>query len=263
MFEHYRTKGIIIKKEDRGEADQLLTIYTKHFGRLEILAKGIRKITSKLRSATEIFYLSKIEFIQGKTCKTLTDAILIDRFSNLRKDLKGLAVAYKISEICANLIKGEESDENIWHLLNEVFNKLNEPSFPHLSLLYYFFFWNFISFLGYQPDLFNCVDCQKKLTPTKLYFNPREGGIICEKCFSRQNFGEFKELKSCKKIYPHTKNLVVGVEPEVIKILRLILKGDWNILSRLKIGISDEKSLNIVSKNYLLEIDSILTKNKI
>ena len=76
MFLNYRTKGFIFKKEDRGEADQLFTIYTKDFGKLEILGKAIRKISSKLRSGAETFYLSEIEFIQGKTYKTLTDAIL-------------------------------------------------------------------------------------------------------------------------------------------------------------------------------------------
>ena len=88
MFVHHRTSGFILKKVDRKETDQLLTIYTKDFGKLEILAKAIRKISSKLKSGAEIFYLSEIEFIQGKTRKTLTDAILIEKFENLRKDLK-------------------------------------------------------------------------------------------------------------------------------------------------------------------------------
>lgn len=243
MFNRYRTKGIIIKKEDTGEADQLLTIYTKDFGRLEILGKGIRKIKSKLRSAAEIFYLSEIEFIQGRGYKTLTDAILIKRFSNLRKDLKRLALAYRISEICDNLVRGEEKDEKIWQLLIEAFEKLNNLSLviSHLSLLYYYFLWNFLSFLGYQPELFNCSLCQKKLIPDKLYFSPKEGGVICEKCFGKTK----KELK---------------IEPEVIKILRLILKRDWKILSRLKIEDSYQKSLKVVSAGYLSYINSFLSK---
>ncbi len=56
MFTHYRTQGIILKKEDRGEADRLFTIYTKDFGKLELLAKGERKIKSKLRGGLELFY---------------------------------------------------------------------------------------------------------------------------------------------------------------------------------------------------------------
>ena len=54
MFTHYRTKGFILKKRNQGEANQLFTVFTKDFGRIEILGKSIRKITSKLRAGARI-----------------------------------------------------------------------------------------------------------------------------------------------------------------------------------------------------------------
>jgi len=133
-----------------------------------------------LRSGAEIFYLSEIEFIQGKIHKTLTDAILIDKFKNLRKSLKRLATAYKISEVLDAMLKGQESDEKIWGLLNETFEKLNSPRMPNTEyqMLYYYFLWNLVSLLGYAPDFYNCAICQKRLIPENLYFNPKEGGLI-------------------------------------------------------------------------------------
>jgi len=237
MFVHYRTQGIILKKIDRGEADRIFTIYTKDFGKLELLAKAERKIKSKLRGGLEIFYLSEIEFIQGKTHKTLTDAISIEKFRKLRKSLKRLAIAYKISEVLDNLVKGQEPDEKIWQLLNEVFQKLNNLSFviSHWSLLYFYFLWNLLSILGYQPELYNCSLCQKKLIPEKLYFDPKEGGVICSGCFEK--------TKSGKK-----------VEPEIVKTLRLILERNWQILSKLKIELKYMKPLELVSENYLFFI---------
>ncbi|MBU4299449.1 DNA repair protein RecO [Patescibacteria group bacterium] len=249
MFEHYRTKGIFIKKEDRGESDQLFTIYTGGFGKLKVLGKGIRKITSKLRSGAEIFFLSEIEFIQGKNYRTLTDAIVLEKFSDMRDNLKRLAIACRISEVLDNLVRGQEVDQEIWQLLNESFEKLNnlkiDPTLSRippsgknllnpaesegkLKIVYYYFFWNLFSILGYQPELFNCVVCQKKLLPKNLYFNPKEGGVLCEKCFAKIKKG-------------------LEVEPEVIKILRLILERDWQILARLKVTNSEEKSLNLIS----------------
>ncbi|MEK7071705.1 MAG: DNA repair protein RecO, partial [Patescibacteria group bacterium] len=114
MFIHYRSRGLIFKKEERGEADLLFTVYTKDFGKLEILGKSVRKIASKLRPSAEVFYLSEIEFIQGKIQKTLTDATLVDKFSGIRGDLKKIRIAHKISEVLDNLIKGQEPDEKIW-----------------------------------------------------------------------------------------------------------------------------------------------------
>ncbi len=237
MFLHYRTQGLFLKKEDREEADQLFTIYTKDFGKLEVLGRAIRKITSKLRAGTEIFYLSEIEFIQGKTYKTLTDAISIEKFENLRKSLVRLKIAYKISEVFDNLVRGQEADEKIWRLLLEVIKILNKPEISNwkLRIVYYYFFWNLFSLLGYKPELYFCLSCQKRLRPEKLYFNSRAGGIICQNCF--------KEIKS-------------GIEtkPEIVKILREILKQDWKILSRLKVEKFHFDFLRKISENYCAQI---------
>ena len=240
MFIHYRTQGFIFKKEDRGEADQLFGVYTRDFGKLEILGRGIRKISSKLRSGAEVFYLNEIEFIQGKVHKTLTDAIPIEKFTNLRKDLKRLAIAYQISETLDNLVKGQEPDEKIWQILNEIFQTLNTNNLKPkaYNLIYYYFLWNLLSILGYQSELYYCALCQKKFGYSlgrceKLYFSPKEGGIICQNCFQK--------VKNGKKV----------VSSEVVKIFRLFLKKDWPTLLKLKIGPNHLKSIEEISSCYL------------
>ncbi len=236
MAVHYRTQGFVLKKTDLREADQVFDIYTKDFGKLEILGKAIRKIKSKLRSGTNLFYLSEVEFIQGKTYKTLTDAITIEKFKNIRNDLEKLKVTYQIAEVADNLIKGQEQDQEIWDLLNETLDKLNNLSFA-INLIYYYFFWNLLSILGYQIDLYNCVICRKNLIPLKLYFSSEEGGIICAMCFDKANER-------------------VDISSEVIKILRLLLKKDWNILLRLKIQDSYKEELETISEYYLKSLAS-------
>lgn len=239
MAVHYRTKGIIIKKTDRGEDDQVLTIYAKDFGRLEILGKAIRKIKSKLRSGADIFYLSDVEFIQGKNQKTLTDAENIEKFKNIWTDFKKLTIAHKIAEILDELIRGQEPDEHIFSSIIEVFEKLNNLKLktdpPRLKLIYYYFLWNLFSFLGYQPELFNCVVCQKKLIPYGLCFSAKEGGVIC---------------KSCAK----QKKDNIKISSDVVKVLRLILKKDWQVLSKLKIEQPSQILLEDIAENYYFHL---------
>ena len=185
---------MILKKSDRGEADRVFTIYTEDFGKLEILARAIRKIKSKLRGGADLFYLSEIEFIQGKTHKTLTDAILINSFKNVRSDLERLEVAYQIAETLDNLTPPEEKDEQIWQLTRKVFQKLNNYEIKNslkiknlkLKIIYYYFFWSLASILGYSPELQRDSLCGKK------------------------------------------------IDNDLAKILKLILKKDWQTLSRLK-----------------------------
>lgn len=243
MFVHYRTQGFILKKEDRGEADQLFTIYTKDFGKLDVLGKAIRKISSKLRSGAEVFYLTEIEFIQGKAFKTLTDAILINKFENLRKNLKALSVAHKISELLDKLVRGQEPDENLWELLNEVFKKLNDwvlvlkkqQDIWKLEIIYHYFLWNFFSILGYQQEFYRCAVCQKKILPVMNFFNPKEGGLVC---------------KQCKK----TINAEKEINSDTVKIIRILIKDDWQTLKKLKIEEENLKSLKIISNCYLSHI---------
>jgi len=267
MRTHYRTQGFILKKTDRGEADRIFTIYTKDFGKLEILGKAIRKISSKLRSGTELFYLSEVEFIQGKTHKTLTDVMLIESFPNLRKDLEKLSIAYRISEVLDDLIKGQEADEEIWELLEETFIKLNNLKIENekLKIIYYYFLWNILSISGYQPELYNCSLCQKKLLPEKLYFNSKEGGIICQNCFKKLKLVE--EDKSSSSLTERAKRSEGGKErtffdfaaarvgeeiaSETVKILRIILEKNWPLLSKLKVEEKYLKELVSVSKDYL------------
>ncbi|MBM3250732.1 MAG: DNA repair protein RecO [Candidatus Nealsonbacteria bacterium] len=251
MAVHYRTQGFVLKKEDFREADQIFSIYTKDFGKLEVLGRAIRKIKSKLRPGADIFYLSEIEFIQGKNYKTLTDATVINKFPEIRKDLNKLEIAYQITENANELIRGEEKDEAVFNLLNEVFNKLNNwkienslnPVFSQksggkLKIICHYFIWNLLSILGYQIDLYHCVKCQKKLNPGIMNFSPRNNGIVCFRCSN----GALKDK--------------ILITSETIKILRLFLKNNWNILSRLKIDQELKEPLEKFSRIYFSHIQT-------
>jgi len=226
-----------LKKTDRGEADRIFTIFTEDFGKMDLLARAERKITSKLRAGLEVFYLSEIEFIQGKAYKTLTDANLINNFKNLRNDLKKLATAYKISETLNDLVKGREPDKKIWQLLQETFDKLDNPRIlgSKYQILYHYFLWNLLLILGYELEIYNCISCGKKITPKDIFFSPKEGGLLCGECK--------KTIKSAKEI-----------DPNIVKTIRLLVKRDWSTLNKLKIGTEDLRQLSAVSNHYLLQI---------
>lgn len=247
MATHYRTQAFILNKADLWEADQVFTVFTKDFGKLKILGKAIRKIKSKLRAGIELFYLSEIEFIQGKNYKTLTDATAIEKLNNVKQDLEKLEIVSQIVENTDDLIRGEEKDEDVWNLLTEAFQKLEnyELGIKNYELIYYYFFWNLLSILGYQMDLYHCSNCQKKLIPEKLYFNPEEG-IICSGCLPAAGLSTELSRGPLAK--------AGEISPDVIKILRLFLEKDWNILLRLKIQDFHKKELEAISLDFLKSV---------
>ena len=241
MAVYYRTQGFIFKKKDMLEADRVFSVFTYDFGRLEIVARAVRKITSKLRGGIEIFSLSEIEFIQGKNRKTLTDTIAIEKFSNIIQDPVRLEISHKISDILDNFIKGQEKDEPVFTLLKETLNKLNSPKLQAFSiqLIYCYFLWNFLSALGYHPEIQKCAACGLKLNPYILYFSNKDGGIICKNCFS----SDIEAKKTCPEHYRR-------INSDIVKILRLILKKDWQILSKLKVEVFSLDLFKEISDNY-------------
>ena len=231
MLVLYRTHGFFVKKRDFGEADQQFTLYTKDFGKVQVIGRGIRKITSKLRQGAELFYLSEITFVQGKTYKTLVDAMPIEKFKNIRNDTERLEIVWRISDIVDTLIKGEEPDEQLWTLLSETLFRLHNLKNCKQAVLYSFL-WSMCALLGYRVDLYHCASCQKKLFPRDLYFNPGAGGILDTSCFAKIQEGK-------------------RISPDSIKILRMLLVRDWQVLPRLKIDKLHEQELESVSEQYL------------
>lgn len=239
MFTRHRTLGFVIKKRNFLESDQILTIYAKEFGKLKILGKALRKIKSKLRAGVPLFCLSEVEFIQGRRQKILTDTVAQKKFEYIRKDLRKLKVLYEVVDKVDNLVGEEQKDEELWGLLGEVFGKLNIPrsetQLSKLRIIYYYFLWNLFCILGYRPELYQCLECGKKLTPQNLWFSPPQGGVFHKDCLPKSNRAQ-------------------KVSPELVKVLRLFIKKDWEILPRLKINSGQQNSLRSISKDYLSEI---------
>ena len=233
MATHYRTKGLIIAKRDFREADRFFTFFTKDYGRVEALAKGERKIESKLRGGLELFYLSEISFIQGRYWKTLVDASLIDNFSNIREDLTKMKAASLIGRQISTLVKGKEEDQELWNLIKNTFQRLNDS--PRNFLIHQYFFWRFVSHLGYQPQLYKCVNCKQELDRDRLYFSADQGGMVC---------------KNCKQ------GLNQRVDPGTVKIIRTALEKNWKEVSKLKVN-SHQKDLNELSAFYFAHLKNL------
>ncbi len=176
MSSRQRTKGVVLQISSFREKDKIIIFYTKEFGQLEILGKSIRKKQAKLRSFVQFPYFSEIDFIQGKNHKILTDAILINNFSNIRKNLKRITLAYKMAYTMNSLINNPEKDEKIWQLLLSVFYFLDKERFSEskCSYLYNYFLWNLLILLGYK------INCSQKTDFSNIFklFEEKDINII-------------------------------------------------------------------------------------
>ncbi|HOK35080.1 MAG TPA: DNA repair protein RecO [Candidatus Pacearchaeota archaeon] len=239
-YQTLKTKAIVLLKKDIGEADQLFTLYTENFGKIEVLGKGIRKIKAKLRGALQDLNYISLEFVQGKNFFIATDAILKNRFKTIKKEIKRYRFALYLCDLTNKFVKEEERDEKIWQLLLETTYNLQLTTY-NLGLIVRYFEWNLLSLLGFEPELYHCVLCQERISQGKFYFSAKEGGVICNKCFQTKE--KFSDREN--------KIISLPISQDAIKILRLIILKDKTILKRLKINSQQEKELKDLSKYYL------------
>lgn len=136
-----KTEAIVLKSADLGETDRLLTIYSKEFGKIQVAARGTKKLESKLRYHLEPLSHNLLILVEGKNFRIVKDAILIDQFLLIRRDLEKMKPVYKIMNLIDELIVDEEKDEDIWNLILQAFKKLDVKDFQD----------NLLRLLGYDP----------------------------------------------------------------------------------------------------------------
>ncbi len=232
MFNRYRTQGILLVSQDRGESNKFFTAYTEDFGKIRLFAKSIRKKESKLRSVASLFSLNQIEFIEGKNYRTLTDAKIISDFKEIKKNLTKTAFAHKACEVLNALTKGEQKDEKVWFLLKEFFEDLNQEKLATEFLIYHRFAWKLFFFLGYKPELHNCVFCFEKIKKEPIYFSFENGGIVGSCCAEKEED-------------------IFLITTDNIKVLRILLDKDKKMALKLRIDPQTKKNLETFTEKYL------------
>ena len=125
MIRTYKTEGIILKRSNFGEADRLLTVFTKHYGKIRCRAPGIRKIISRKAPHLELFNLSTIFLVQGKNMDIVTEAVTINNFSRFKKNLDKVKIAYYLCELVDALCPEKQENREVFELLNQALGILS------------------------------------------------------------------------------------------------------------------------------------------
>jgi DNA repair protein RecO (recombination protein O) len=113
----YKTEGIIIKRINFGEADRILTIFSKHYGKIYALAKGVRRVASKKGGNVELFNWVTLFLVTGKNLDIVTEAQVREPFSQFRQDLKKIGLAYYLCELVDQLTAEKQKNQEVFQLL--------------------------------------------------------------------------------------------------------------------------------------------------
>lgn len=180
-FRSLRAEAVVLRHSDWGEADRLLTLYTREQGKLRALAKGARKINSRKAGHLEPFTRVKLQLARGRDLLIVTQAEMIEAYPPLREDLGRMGQASYVIELLDRFVPNEEiAVPSLYRLLTETLSRLAVEADAWLPVRYYEM--RLLDFLGFRPQLFECVNCGREILPEDQFFSFGAGGVICPRC---------------------------------------------------------------------------------
>ncbi len=227
---NYQTEAIIIKKTKLGEADRILTLYTPDRGKIQAVAKGVRRPRSKLAGHLELLTHSLVSLARGRNLDTITGSQTIDSFLPLKNDLQLASYALYATELVNQFTADHIENRPLFQLLLETMQQLCQAGDIELVLRY--FELQLLNQVGYRPQLQQCVACHQPLTPVSNLFCSSIGGILCPDCGPDQ---------------PSTSPVSVNA----LKVLRFLQSRDYAAASRLKMDRPLAHEVEMLMRDYL------------
>ena len=227
---NYQTEAIIIKKTKLGEADRILTLYTPNLGKIQAVAKGVRRPKSKLSGHLELLTHSQVSLARGRNLDTIIGSQTIDSFLSLKSDLWLTSCALYATELVNQFTADNVEDAPLFQLLLETMHELCRAEDKELVLRY--FELHLLHEVGYRPQLKECVSCHQPLKPTINSFCPSAGGMLCPNC-SQSQF------------------LTRPVSVNGQKVLRWLQNSDCNTVSTKTINLELSQEVEEVMRGYL------------
>ncbi len=221
----FRADGLVLRTRPLGEADRLVTLLTREEGKFEAVAKGARKMKSKLAAGVDIFSYGHYTFHRGKTWPVITSQDSIEQFTWFRDNPALYPYGIYMGELVDRLVSGEEPCSNTFNLLLEGWKLLGSGVDSYI--LCRSFELKLAHLAGYSPHFHSCSACGS-LEASK--FSPRQGGMLCNIC-SRAD--------------------VIAIDKGIIAIVERLISAPLSQAHLVRLSVEQKKTLSRVTSAFL------------
>ena len=189
-------EGLILKTTPYKENDMILHVYTREYGKIGIIARGVRKMTSKNARATQQMMLSEFTIHLKKGLSVLMKASPLDYLRHIEENLESEIVANYILEYFYRYIEENNPIEKEFDILYDSLKKLDQ-GYPPL-LVYLLFNVFILDHNGVSLDVDGCVICG---SPKVVSISLTDGGFLCEEHLSNHTVFDKAVLKGFRHIH--------------------------------------------------------------
>jgi DNA repair protein RecO (recombination protein O) len=179
----HSTEAIVIGGHDLAEADRIVVFYTRASGKVRAVAEAARRIRTRFGGTLQLFTQGQLIYFErpNKTLHKVNEFAVIRSHQMLREDLDRMALAATAVEAVALGVEEGEAFPDLYHLLAETLDLLEDAARPRLVLQG--FVLHLLRLLGYLPELSECVRCRRSVPPLEAtHLSPSQGGLVCLTC---------------------------------------------------------------------------------
>ena len=219
-----KVEGIIVKTTNYGETSLIIELYTKEYGTIGVMGKGVKSMKSRLRALTQKFtYGFFYIYYKEDKLSILKDADIINHFTHIHEDITLISYLNYITELTTQVYK-ESQNEDLFTLMIDGITKINDGL--NSSVITHILEVKYLDYLGVGLHLNSCINCGE--TKSIVTIDPDQGGLLCKDCYK----GE--------RLYPI----------KIIKLLRMYLLVDIKSITKLDISPVLEKEIELFLSSY-------------
>ena len=181
-MKEFADDAVVLRTYKSGEADRICVLWTKEHGKIRIMAKGVRKTSSRMGGSLEPMAHVRVEVVTSRGDLYIArNVVHLTRLTTLRSSYDRIAAGLAVVEVLAAIPAEEEADEGIFDLVVRVLTALDDPEY-YPTMIPTSFFLRLLAHDGSEPVVTACVNCEK---PGPLVaFNAEVGGTLCIDCRS-------------------------------------------------------------------------------
>ncbi len=178
-----KAEALILRSRKQGETSKILTLYTREFGKLSVMAKGSRGVKSKYLGALETFnHVSLVLYRkEQRSMQYLSQASITSSFPRLHNELGKLSLAAIPCEMIEKSEDNDHANAPLFQLLLDSLTALdaNERGLRNIVRAFQV---KFISLSGFEPELAHCHFCKKEEPDDDNFFSLEHGMYSCGQC---------------------------------------------------------------------------------
>lgn len=180
------TEAVVLRTYRLGEADKIVSLFTRQLGKLRAVAAGARRSKSRYGSALEPLSYIRIWLFEreNRDLLRLNSAEILESFFDMQKDYRLQVAAQYVGEVAERFLPEREVNERAFRLLLAVLRALRRSGEVSRPLLY-FDYW-MLRLGGLLPDLKHCANCGRVLGSAGGFYGRGAEGLVCQSCRSTQ-----------------------------------------------------------------------------